>query len=257
MVGVKDKIAAGLSAAFGVKVHAFLIVLLLLLLAALWGWPSYEALAGVVLAALLAVWIALRVGKSDDRHSIEGLAALLTCIALLLAGYWYFIERKGIPKLNVDTTVDAWPISNGALFVRIETKFENVGTVKYEIEEEDPFRLEIGQVYPVRPADDVRELKRAFDARETNEFGAYNIKRNDNWPLLAIINGEVSTEIEAGETEKRYFKAIIECRENMVIAATTVVPKRIDWLNGFFERRKEPLFWKSQTLSDPIKNCRQ
>ncbi len=257
MAGEKEEQAKFIERFLASRIRVVWIILLLFAVGLVLFWPSYWGLGLVVVAALLLFWNALRAGQDYDRHSLEGLAAFLSCVALVLAGYWYFIERRGIPKLNVHSDIQAWPMRGNALLVRTEVRLENVGTVKYELDNEAPFRLEIGQVFPVRPAEDVNTLLEAFRAGERNEFDVYNIVRTDQWPMLAAVEGGLSTEIESGETERRYFKAIVPCSEGQVLAATAIVPKQVDWLSGFFERQDELLFWKSQSLSLPVEECRE
>lgn len=131
-----------------------------------------------------------------------------------------------------------------------------VGTSKYEIGSRDDFRLELGQVYPVLPDQDVKDLHAAFVQGRKNSDGAYNIRRTDKWPLLAIVRGEVETQIEAGESDRRYFKTIIDCQEGLVLVTTVLVRKSISVLDKIFESTSKDFYWKDQSLSTRIEGCR-
>lgn len=69
------------------------------------NWPATYS-AGAILAFLL-VFYRLSDRTTEERHSLEGAAAFFACVTLLAAGYWYFYERPGVPKLDVQTAVEA------------------------------------------------------------------------------------------------------------------------------------------------------
>lgn len=216
-------------------------------------WPSYYTLIalGITLSAIL--WFHLRDSTPETRHSVEGLAAFLSCLALLLAGYWYFVERRGIPKLNAVPTIQTWPIGDGKAFVRVEVLLQNVGNTDIDLQPEDDFRLEIGQVLPAYGSE-FEKLDGEFRIPVAGEE-PLRVLQSDKYPLRARVAGGLDLKIEAGETERKYFKAIIPCFDGLVAAARIDVPKKLDRLQRFFEEDPRQHYWRGQALAEPIQNC--
>ncbi len=110
---------------------------------------QYLLVFGLVIATS-ALW-SLFVFQSDHgfRGGFEGLAAALTSVALLIGAYWYFVERRGVPKVKVEPAGQAWAVSGGSLLVRAEVKITNVGVSAVRLGKDPPVEVEIGQVYPL------------------------------------------------------------------------------------------------------------
>lgn len=218
-----------------------------------WLWPSFTSLVLITAALVLLLLFALRAGKADDRHSLEGLAAFLSSIALVMAGYWFFVERRSVPKLNVTPAIQTWPIGDGRAFARVELLLENVGDTDITLKPEDPFRLEIGQVLPLA-GNQAKQLQDGF-----REIGPgdppLSILQTDKYPARGVIKRGLDLKIESGETEKRYFKAVVPCVDGLILSARADVPKRLSWLQRLFEKDKRQHFWRGQAISERIERC--
>ncbi len=215
--------------------------------------PSYSVIAVLGIAFLIGVWVILRSSDEPGRHTFEGMAAFLSCLALACAAYWYFVDRRGIPKLNATQNVQIWPIAGGKAFVRVELLLENVGNTDITIRPEDDFRLEIGRVLPAR-GKDVRSLLRDYH-EVTQEKGPLEIIKTDIYPVQARIKGGLDIKIESGETDRRYFKAIVPCEDGLLVSARVELPKNLNWLQAILEDDKRQHYWRGQSVSNQITAC--
>ena len=209
---------------------------------------QYLVMFGLVIATL-AFW-SLFVFQSDHgfRTGFEGVATALTSAALLIGAYWYFVERRGVPKVNVEPAGQAWAVSGNGLLVRAEVKITNVGVSAVRLGKDPPMEVEIGQVYPLTSAQG-EELRRAMAALRAQSGVAYALQQTDSWPLMASnYEGTDAVVIEAGESENLYYKAVIPCSDDIVLALTAKVPKTLDWIDGLFDKNRKPLFWTAQSI---------
>jgi hypothetical protein len=226
----------------------------LLLLLFLFRPTSLGFLIVAIVLIVIVIGAVLRESTAEGRHSVEGLAAFLSTIALLCAGYWYFVERPGVPKLNVEPTVEIWPLSQDMAFARVSLSPTNVGNTAIRLGEQDLIQIEIGQVNP--PAGkQAQDLQAAFAEAVRKGDGATQIMQTDKWPLRAGITDGLSSIIESGETERLFYKAVIECHDGLRVAVTAKVPKRLGWFESLFEEDDSPKVWISQELSNSITSC--
>ena len=248
------RVRAFLAHRFEVRSYFLLLLPIIVLVAFL---PVAGVFVSLIIGGLLALFvIGLAVDATSDstKQSLEGLAALMSCIALVFAGYWYFIERRGIPKLNVDPQIQVWPVGDGQAFVRVELRMENVGTSKIELHPDDKIRIEVGQVLPLA-GKQARGLQADFKAVTAEGGKAFAMLKTDKWPLRASFTDGIDTVIESGETERIFFKGIIPCHDGLVAIATAEVPKKLNWPDSLFDTSGELLYWKGQVLSDRIETC--
>lgn len=235
------------------RIVAGCIFLLLALAFYLFVFPSRTAMIYVALLGAAALVVILYVSGNRGRHTMEALAALLTCLALMAAGYWYFVERRGLPKLNATPSIQTWAVEDGMVFVRVELLMENVGSTDIVMLPDDPFRMEIGQVLPLA-GQQARDLVAAYHPVDSDS-GPLEILQTDKYPSRAIIKGGLDLRIEPGETEKRYFKAVVPCVDGLVSSVRVDIPKKVDWFQGVLEQDRRQLFWRGQAISDPITTC--
>lgn len=221
--------------------------------------------AAGILALAVAVKVLMR-SPNETRHSFESVAALISTLALFFAGYWYFVDRKGVPKLDVTTQADLWPIGEGRALVRVTVQIENVGTsmisfAKYnrlerdaktgKIIRDDRLKVDIGQILPFDAENRKNgELAAAFAKRAEGGKKSFNMERTRLWPLRAKNYQFPKGEIEAGEVDKYYYKAIVRCHDGMVLAVTARIPKLESYRSMSPNRDGERYVWSAQSVTD-------
>lgn len=233
-------------------------------------WMSYHVNwkltygAGAIFCFLLILFRLADRGN-DVRHSLEGVAAFFTSLALIAAGYWYFYERPGVPKVDLTTSVDAWPVGGGNALVRVVVEAKNVGTtvIDFDLYKEVAAagqldlrrKIDLGSFLPFDPdyqnhGDLVKGLNEAVINRELGRKGEFMLVQNYLWPALARQYEIPQGEIESGETDKYYYKALVPCSEGMILVVTARLPKL-----GALDENGKPYIWLSQALSEPIVGC--
>lgn len=226
------------------------------------NWPVTYAACAFFLFIFLFYRLAVRDG--DVRHSMEGVAAVLASLTLFGAGYWYFYERPGVPKLDVHTEVQVWSIGDGKALVRVEVLLKNVGSTVIDFRnnrykegsEDDRLKVDVGQVMPIDIENNAtRELIENFDEMRSNESRSFEMVRTQHWPLRAKLYKLPEGEIEAGETERYYYKGIVPCIDGMVLASTVRVPKVGYNLDKTGKLQHKTLVWVAQSLSNSISSC--
>ncbi|MBB3034717.1 hypothetical protein [Alteriqipengyuania lutimaris] len=222
------------------------------LLLAVNGGRSVALVLALALIILGLGAVLLKAGN-DTRHSVEGLAAALSCVALVLAGYWYFVERRGYPKLNIQPEIRTWPIEGDLAFVRVEVRLENVGDTAVTLEPENTVRLEIGQAIPFTGKDE-RKL-RAQASKDRLYSGDLEIINTSKWPRRAVFKEGLDLRVESGEVDRIYFKAIVPCEPGLVSSVRVDIPIKASPLLRFFDPEKRELNWRAQALSEPLEAC--
>ena len=179
---------------------------------------AYSAV--IVAAVVLAIYAATAFFGHvvPVREGFQGLTAALTTLALLLAAYWYFVDRQGMPKLNIEPQVRAWPVAKGGLIVWVEIKLTNVGRLSLHFDPKDEHnnvRVQVLQVAPLAGAQAKKLLSAMQDINKVNRTQDFDLIRTAQWSSLATFEGPIDSVIEAGETENLYFKAVIPCANNL------------------------------------------
>lgn len=227
----------------------------------------FGGMALFAISVLLAIFEYLRSKQEPERHSVESVAALLSCVALLMAGYWFFIERRSVPKVNVVPQIQTFNIGDGTALARVELLIENVGNTAVEIDRDDKVVLNIGQVLPLRGGH-AADMQRAFRRVEPGDE-ALGIMRTDKYPTIARLdrsfdlrekeedrhNDQLEFKIEAGETERRYFKAIIPCEDGLISSVRVELPKKLNWFQRLLEDDQTQHVWRGQAVSEEIPVC--
>lgn len=252
----------------------WLVVGLVLLLFFFFSLQQFVVGLAITLFALLA-GLFLRNATNEGRHTVEGLAALLSCLALIAAGYWFLIERRSVPKVNLDPSILTWSLGNGSALARVELKISNVGDMAVEIDRDDPVIVEIGRVMPARGRH-IRMMQDDYSRSADHDSNLIGVMRTDIYSPVARLdnrfhlskdppdpkarkNGELEFNIEAGETERRYFKAIIPCENGLVSSIRVELPKKLNWLQKQLDRQTDdqkggPVY-RAQALSNKIEEC--
>lgn len=82
----------------------------------------------VVLVVLIALGLAVRRGVANTEPWIKYLQGVITCTAIILAGYLYFVERRSKPHAEVSQTVEAVSVGDGVVAIQASVLVKNVGT---------------------------------------------------------------------------------------------------------------------------------
>lgn|GEM_PF-2129451 len=216
---------------------------------------SYFAFGVLALTIIIALFV-----KSDQkwRHSFESSAALLSTVALFLAGYWYVFERSGVPKIDVRTHGDVWVLEPDRVLVRTTLELENVGSTAIDLRKQKEVKIFIGQILPFQ-GKHADELNADFDRRTAIGKKSFLLRQTDNWPQRGWIELNVPSIIESGETETLYFKSLVTCRDGLVLSITAKVPKKDSTLDRFLDkllsRGSKQMYWINQSKTDEIAKC--
>ncbi len=216
---------------------------------------SYLAFGILALTLVIALFVK---SNQDWRHSFESSAALLSTVALFLAGYWYVFERPGVPKMDVRTKADIWPLKGKRVLVRTTLELENVGSTAIDLRKEENVRIFLGQVLPFK-GHDAEKLNSIFDARTKNGKKSFEMLRTDNWPKRGWIDFRVPSVIESGETESMYFKSLVTCEDGLALAITAKVPKKESTLdsvlNALLSKKEDKMYWINQSMTEVLDKC--
>ena len=168
-------------------------------------------LAGIGTAALLLQFTALTFQRRDIHFekSAMGMQAFATTVAIMLAGYWYVYERKGVPHANTKLEVVGLKVSRD--HVDLETRFSisNLGATLLNVGEADVRLQEVNR--------DSLPLQ-AIEALEREEFPDKLLGGDvyDDgilmWPTVKWFRGGAPRHIEPGETDLRVVDFIASCR---------------------------------------------
>lgn len=143
--------------------------------------------------------------------------------------------------------------------VRIEVTIENVGSTVVEFKEsgfdgskgprDDRIKIDLGRVLPFDP--EYKNNAKLLNASKSAAQGAeLELVRTSQWPPVARNYHFSKGEIEAGEIEKYYYKAVVRCVDGLVLASSVRVPKV-----GRLDASGKNLVWLAQSLSQPIERC--
>jgi hypothetical protein len=250
----------------------------------LWLWVFG---GGLFLGALWAWYL------HDDPGSkrSQGLAAALSALALLFAVYWYMIERPGAAKLDLELAGKAFDAGGGRALVFLSVELRNVGNtpVSFEGIEEDEdaaapaaaagpepapppaeedclaqsgggaagaaaqgvMMVRLGKALPLSPG-----LERRLACATPGADGAAaGLARADVWPPLARVDQSLVTRIEAGESERYYYRALVRCEEGLVVSASARIPKRGTITDALVQREPVGQVWIGQSLIDLTEAC--
>lgn len=138
------------------------------------------------------------------------LQALFTILALTLAAYWYFVERRGLPHADVSQTVSVIPLGNDMIAVEALVSVKNLGERLLHIERVQSFLQYIeagtygyGDLAQLRGDDYWRAQRPGGDS----QFDAAELR----WPVARRFVGPVDHPIEPGETDVITITFLLHC----------------------------------------------
>lgn len=196
---------------------------------------------GLAFIIFLIVWVVVS-WKQSSNTAAQTFSALLTGIAIVVAGYWYTVERRGTPHADMSQTLTV--VGNGSPYAIVESSIaiKNLGLTLLELSRLD-LRLQsldvpdsaLGQIAGAGFSD----WPRTF-ANGTPMYNGTELQ----WPTIKYFAGPVTYSIEPGETD--------------VITSTFVVPCTLRHFRVAAEVTRTgggDLVWKARSFGDTIAAC--
>jgi len=192
-----------------------------------------------VVTFLVLLWAIFR-WKPSTHEATSMFQAVLTGAAILVAGYWYLVERRGTPHADISQTVTVVRGSDGYAIVEAALTLKNLGSVLVKVREID---------VRVQRADPTGlDLKRVAE----NKFNQWPAQFPDGqkmydgtelqWPTLQLYRSNVNYEIEPGESDTATVTFVVSCDIRQVRIASEV-------------KKSERLWWKARTFSTTYAAC--
>lgn len=238
--------------------------------------------AGFILLTAL-IWYA-HVNNTSQRS--QGFAAALSALAFLFGAYWYMVERPGAAKLNLVLAGQAFRASQRNALVFLEVEVQNVGNSPVSFEgrpaagganQAKPAReasadqdcrpestdaggasapslmmIRVGMAVPIAADLGARLECATFRASDSSPVA---LARADLWPPVASVDQNLITKIEAGESEKYYYRLLVPCRRRLVLAVTARIPKRATFTDTLVHKEPVDQVWIGQRLVDASTAC--
>lgn len=173
---------------------------------------TFILLLGVIFFLSLYLWGVRDLEKWDKRAQYA--QALLTLLALLTTGYWFFLERKGMPHADVSQEVSVIPLTSELVAIESHVRIKNLGERLLEIDKINS-RLQL-----VRPdaydyvalnrknGEDYWLAERPNASKSSEQFHIAELR----WPIYRQYRDDVQHSIEPGETDLLVVTFLMECR---------------------------------------------
>lgn len=193
----------------------------------------------LLIVPLIAVLVLARVSYgwhrqyTDLKPSVELTQTVLAILGIALAGYWYFIERKGVPHADIAQKLEIMPIQPGLVAVESHLTIKNLGSRLLKLTEAD---IRLQQVSPPRmlPYEELQKLsaERYFTAavRSDGELTRLFDQGELKWPTLKWYSGRIDRHIEPGETDLVVTTFLVRCDLRIVrVAAYLEKSRKLAW----------------------------
>ena len=176
----------------------------------------------------------------------------------MIGAYWYFFDRPGVPKIDMEVTTQVLPFRSKTALVRIDLKIKNLGSSILKFDKDDYGSITLMKISPLTK-EDVTSIEDDIHQRSTQQEHVSKIAQVDTWPVLAKGPLALESSKEAGETDHLYFRSIVPCEtavgRELILATQITIPKvysPIDKLLGQADERYE---WIAQDVTAPFKEC--
>jgi hypothetical protein len=121
---------------------------------------------------------------------VETIQGVVTIIALIAGGYWFYMQRSTKPQLKLEQTftqraVDGKP---GLTFISVDVRVTNMGKVKVEL---DPGEVSVYQINPPstdsgKPLAKFKLLKETLEPGESDQAGLAPLFVYDNIKTILV-----------------------------------------------------------------------
>ena len=220
-------------------------------------------IAFLLLVLLILTLLIVAVGRLYRRNEkldpvIQGVQAILTGFAILLAGSWYLVERKGMSHAELGIKADGVRMPGDVVLVQLRIEIRNVGHTLLRARDWD---VRLQAIYPSDlPLAPLAGMQLNHWPSAVGNYRAYD-KQALQWPTISRFRGQDLHEVEPGEADLKVVDFVVSCKSDKVIRATAALKKldtRWDWPSVRkrirFESQDE-LWWKERMLIDLGRLC--
>lgn len=180
--------------------------------------------------AIAVILLARVIGEERTNVWVQIFQAVATTAAITLAGYWYFIERRGEPHADVSQTAEVIPLGKGRIAVEVHVHVQNLGRQLLRI---DRFvsRLQLADVDHYGMNDLIG--KNGLDYWHSTSVAGKDARAHFNhaelrWPQLNYYDDKVEHEIEPGESDLLVATFLLNCPPQDFVRVASDVAKPID-----------------------------
>ncbi len=206
----------------------------------------------LLLGWAIGVWLLRRTQLAPWRDGLSGVQAAATTIALLLACFYYFIERPDAPRMKITVTPTAAPLASPrGVLVAVAIELQNVGQSALMLTDKQPLSLFVQQLTPVSP-------RIATELVATSSAYPYRFVNADNWRTIATYQTPMNLEIEAGESDNLYYRILLPCQRGLAFIVDARLPKPrklYDKVPVSDARTRERFTWVKQSAVVTVPDC--
>jgi hypothetical protein len=201
------------------------------------------------------IWLVGRLYKRNATldPAAKVVQAVLTAFALLLAGLWYFVERKGMSHAEIKVTADGARVSPELALVQLRIETKNVGFIVLRARHWDVRLLSIVPSYKM-PLPQIATLPRGAWPEKVAGENAY-FDQELRWKVIRRFDGDDLHEVEPGELDVKSMDWLVPCSFRVLRATVAVEKPDKSWnWRALLDRprgiKPEPLWWKDRTMLD-------
>ena len=210
---------------------------------------------GLVIVGILAGLFLARSAYTRDNsfsNAATMLQAVFTAGALIVAAYWYIVERKGQPHAELAQTVKVEPVGPDLVTVEASVRVKNIGRqlltltqVEVRLQQIWPDSTEVNKIFSLP----YNEWPKCFnyadeDCEKKHDKSMFN-ETELQWSTSRFFDRTViAHKIEPGETELLTETFIVPCFVKIVRVATNVLKKK-----GDPNKKDDPdLWWRARNF---------
>ena len=209
----------------------------------------------VLLALALVIWVVRRMYHRDEKFDpvLQGVQAIMTAFAILLAGTWYLVERKGMSHAGLELKAEGVRMPGGVALVQLRIEIRNIGHTLLQARDWD---VRLQSIYPAAiPLAPLTRTELNHWPKAVGKHQAYATQEL-RWPTISRFRGRDLHEVEPGEMDLKNIDFVVSCATDRVVRASAAVKKldpRWDWPSIRKRLGGEPpdeLWWKERALID-------
>ena len=170
---------------------------------------------------------------SIEKHYIDIIQAVVTCLALIAGGAWTYMmfiqKRHKYPRAEITHTIHQRQLGNDLTLVRVEVTLENLGEVLISTEYIDTW---INQVRPVPLNIEVPMM--------AGEPLPYDSETEIQWPL--VVGTEAMKKVQSAEMEPKEKELFLF---DFVLTQPVTTIQIYSYVRN--KAKKKPSFWEDIT----------